>query len=346
MRGGIFFPREPNDPTAVSKCSGDGQRQNLPPCSLHCRGCIPFTSGHRTSHQPLRTTQISRTAIARISTLHSGRCGNGVGRRDRHPSRRQLVTGLEKGAFRLFEDGVEQEILSFSSEDAPISIGLIFDMSGSMSDKVDESRQGALEFLKTANPRDEFFLVSFSDQAELTSPFTFDFEELQKSVMSGKPKGRTALLDAIYLGLNQMKGARYSRYALLVISDGGDNHSRYNKTQLRNALKEADCSLYAVGFFRFKDILRSIEEHNGPGLLSELAETTGGRMFPVLRLDELPHLGAKIGMALRNRSVLEYRPSDARHDGAWRRIKVKVVPPAHLQPLNVYARTGYYSPSD
>ena len=256
------------------------------------------------------------------------------------------VTGLEKGAFRLFEDGVEQEILSFSSEDAPISIGLIFDMSGSMSDKVDESRQGALEFLKTANSRDEFFLVSFSDQAELTSPFTSDFEELQKSVMSGKPKGRTALLDAIYLGLNQMKGARYSRHALLVISDGGDNHSRYNKTQIRNALKEADCSLYAIGFFRFKDILRSIEEHNGPGLLSELAETTGGRMFPVLRLDDLPHIGAKIGIALRNRYVLGYRPRDARHDGAWRKIKVKVVLPTHLQPLSANARSGYYGPKD
>jgi hypothetical protein len=175
------------------------------------------------------------------------------------------ITGLEKANFHLFEDGVEQEILSFSREDAPISIGLIFDMSGSMSDKVDESRQGALEFLKTANPRDECFLVSFNDRAELTSPFTFDFEELQKSVMSGEPKGHTALLDAIYLGMNQMRGARYSKHALLLISDGGDNYSRYDKAQIRKALKEADCSLYAVVFFRFQDILRSFEEFHGPG---------------------------------------------------------------------------------
>jgi len=251
------------------------------------------------------------------------------------------VTDLQKGNFQLFEDGVEQEILSFSREDVPISIGLIFDMSGSMSDKVDESRQGALEFLNTANPRDEFFLVSFNDRAELTSPFTFNIEELQKSIMSGETKGHTALLDAIYLAMSQMRDARYSKHALLVISDGGDNHSRYNKTQVRNALKEADCSRYAVGFFRFKDILRSFEEFHGPGLLSELAEITGGRMFPVSRLEELPTIGAKIGTALRNRYVLGYKPSNARRDGAWRRIKVKVVPPT---PFNVYARAGYYGP--
>ena len=256
------------------------------------------------------------------------------------------VTGLEKGRFRVFEDGVEQEILTFSREDAPISIGLIFDMSGSMSDKVDESREGAVEFLKTANRRDEVFLVTFNDRAELTTPFTSDFEELQMSLMSGKPKGRTALLDAIYLGMNQMKGARYSKHALLVISDGGDNHSRYNKTQIRNALKEADCLLYSVAFFRFKDILRSIEEFHGPGLLSELAELTGGRMFAVSSLDDLPYIGATIGMALRNRYVLGYRPTNGRRNGAWRRIKVKVVPTTDVVPLGVNARAGYYGPRD
>jgi Ca-activated chloride channel homolog len=256
------------------------------------------------------------------------------------------VTGLEKGSFRVFEDGVEQEILSFSSEDVPISIGVIFDMSGSMSDKLEESRQAALEFLKTANPRDEFFLVTFSDRAKLTSPFTFDIEELKERMLSVKPKGGTALLDAIYLGLDQMKGASNSKHALLVISDGGDNHSRYNETRIRNALKEADCSLYAIGIFRFADMWRTYEEHYGPTLLSELAGITGGRMFSVSRLDDLPAIAAKIGLELRNRYVLGYRPNNARYDGSWRRIKVNVVPPMHPQPLNVYARAGYYSPID
>ena len=237
------------------------------------------------------------------------------------------VTGLDKSAFHLFENGEEQEIVSLSSEDVPVSIGLIFDLSGSMSDKLPESRQAVLQFLKTANPRDEFFLVTFNDRAALVNPFTLDLEELQKSVMTGEPKGRTALLDAIYLGMSQMRAARYNKRALLVISDGGDNHSRYRKAQVRNALKEADCALYSIGFFRFKDVLRSIEERNGPGLLAELSETTGGRMFPVSSLADLASIGARIGMDLRNRYVLGYEPANRRHDGAWRRIKIRVVPP-------------------
>jgi Ca-activated chloride channel family protein len=256
-----------------------------------------------------------------------------------------LVTDLQKGNFRLYEDGVEQEILSFSSEDAPASIGIIFDTSGSMADKFDPARQAALEFLKASNPRDEFFLVNFSDRAELTSPFTTDIEEMQKRMMSGEPKGSTALLDALYLGLSQMKTATNTRRALLVISDGGDNHSRYSKAQVRSALKEADCSLYAIGFFRLKDILRTFEELHRPGLLSEHAEVTGGRMFPVSSLDQLPETAAKIGLELRSRYVLGYRPSKARHDGGWRKIKVKVAAPANGRALSVYARSGYYSPS-
>ena len=257
-----------------------------------------------------------------------------------------LVTGLDKGNFRVFENDVEQEILTFSSEDVPISIGLIFDMSASMSGKLDKARQGALQFLKTANPRDEFFLVSFNDRAELTSRFTSNIEELQNRMMSTRPKGRTALLDAIYLGLSEMKGARNRKRALLVISDGGDNHSRYNETKIRNALKEADCQLYGMGIFDVNDMRRTAEERNGPTLLSELAEITGGRVFPVSTLSDLPDIAATIGMELRDRYLLGYKPGDARHDGAWRRIKVKVVPPAGLPPLNVYARTGYYSPRD
>lgn len=188
--------------------------------------------------------------------------------------------------------------------------------------------------------------MTFNDRAELTSPFAFDINVLQERMMSVKPKGGTALLDAIYLGLDQMKGARNSKHALLVISDGGDNHSRYNETRIRNALKEAGCSLYAIGIFNFEDMWRTYEEHHGPTLLSELAEITGGRMFPVSRLGDLPDIAAKIGMELRNRYVLGYRPSNVRYDGSWRRIKVNVVPPTHPRPLNVYARTGYYSPID
>src|SRR5579862_8446703 len=258
----------------------------------------------------------------------------------------RLVTGLEKENFRVFEDGREQEIVTFSSEDVPISIGVLFDMSGSMSDKIGRAREAAVQFLKTANPRDEFFMVSFNDRAELTSPFTSSAEELQNRMMFTAAKGQTALLDAIYLGLTQMRSAGNGKRALLVISDGGDNHSRYNEKDIRNFLKETDCQLYVMGVFDPYDRGRTYEELYGPTLLSELAEMTGGRMFAVSNVNELPDIAGKIGAELRNQYVLGYKPSDARRDGAWRKIKVKLAPPKGLPPLSVYAKTGYRAPTD
>jgi Ca-activated chloride channel homolog len=258
----------------------------------------------------------------------------------------RLVTGLEKENFRVFEDGREQEVATFSSEDIPISIGVIFDMSGSMADKIGRARQAAVQFLKTANPRDEFFMVSFNDRAELTGGFTSSVDELQNRMMSTAAKGQTALLDAIYLGLSQMRSASHGKRALLVISDGGDNHSRYNERDIRNFLKEADCQLYVMGVFDINDMQRTDEEHYGPTLLSELAEMTGGRLFAVANLNDLPDIAAKIGMELRNQYVLGYKPSDARRNGTWRKVKVKLVPPKGLPPLSVYARTGYRAPAD
>jgi Ca-activated chloride channel family protein len=258
----------------------------------------------------------------------------------------RVVTGLERENFRVFEDGKEQEILTLSSEDVPISIGLIFDMSGSMSDKIGRARQAALQFLQTANPWDEFFMVSFNDRAELTSRFTSSVDELQNRMMFTAAKGRTALFDAIYLGLTQMRGASNGKRALLVISDGGDNHSRYNESDIRNFLKEADCQLYVMGVFDMNDRGRTYEEFYGPTLLSELAEMTGGRMFPVSNVNELPDVASKIGAELRNQYVLGYKPNDARRNGTWRKIKVKLVLPKGLPPLSVYTKTGYRAPTD
>jgi Ca-activated chloride channel family protein len=138
---------------------------------------------------------------------------------------------LQKDNFRLFENNVEQEILDFSHEDAPISLGLIFDTSGSMADKIDKARQAALQILKTANPQDEFFLVNFSGHAKLASAFTSSIEELHNRMISTRPKGSTALLDAIHLGMKQMKNARYRRHALVVISDGGDLAQRVENSK-------------------------------------------------------------------------------------------------------------------
>lgn len=257
----------------------------------------------------------------------------------------RLVTGLEQENFRVYEDSVEQEVVHFSSEDVPISIGVIFDLSGSMANKVDKARLAAVQFFKTANPQDEFFLVSFNDRAQLISKFTNSVEELQTRLMYTRAHGRTALLDAIYLGLSQMRGAHNAKRALLIISDGGDNHSRYNENDIKNFVKESDVQLYAMGIYDpigYRN--RTPEELNGPSLLSEVTEMTGGRVFPVENLNDLPDVAAKIGMELRNQYVLGYKPSNRQRDSKWRKIKVKLRPPKGLPPLSVYAKTGYYAP--
>jgi Ca-activated chloride channel homolog len=255
----------------------------------------------------------------------------------------RLVTGLEQENFRVFEDGAEQEIVRFSSEDVPVSIGVVFDMSGSMSDKIDKSRLAAVQFFRTANPQDEFFLINFNDRAQLVSPFTASVEELQNRLMFTSAHGMTALLDGIYLGLSQMKGAHNTKKALLIISDGGDNHSRYTETDIRRFVQEADVQIYAIGLYE-PDGGPTPEEREGPSLLGELTQMTGGRTFAVHSLNDLPDIATKISMELRNQYVLGYRPGNHSHDGKWRKIKVKLRPPKGLPPLNVYARTGYFAP--
>jgi Ca-activated chloride channel homolog len=257
----------------------------------------------------------------------------------------RMVTGLESDNFRIFENDVEQEIQYFSSEDVPISIGVVFDLSGSMANKVGKSKEAALEFFKTANPQDEFLLVSFNERAELTSSFTNSVEDLQSSLLSLSAKGRTALLDAIYLGLSEMRSARNAKRALLIISDGGDNHSRYRESDIKRLAREADTQLYAVGIFDPLEYRsRTLEELNGPSLLSEVTELTGGRVFDVQNVNELPDIATKIGAELRNQYILGYRPSNKSHDARWRKIKVKLRAPKGLPPLSVYAKTGYYAP--
>jgi Ca-activated chloride channel homolog len=258
----------------------------------------------------------------------------------------RLVTGLDPDNFRIFEDNVEQEVVTFSAEDVPISIGVIFDYSGSMANKAAKAREAAIQFFKTANPQDEFFLVSFNERAELSSEFTNSVEDLQSRMLLTAPKGRTALLDAIYLGLSEMRSAHNAKRALLILSDGGDNHSRYNESDIKRLVKEADTQLYAIGIFDpvgYRN--RTLEEGNGPSLLSEVTELTGGRVFPVEKLEDLPDIATKIGMELRNQYVLGYHPSNKAHDARWRKVKIKLRAPRGLPPLTVYAKAGYYAPS-
>jgi Ca-activated chloride channel homolog len=258
----------------------------------------------------------------------------------------RFVTGLEKEHFRLFEDKNEQIISDFSSEDAPLSIGLVFDTSGSMGSKLQKSRQAAAQFFKTANPEDEFFLVEFNDRPTLVSGFTTDIEDLQNRLTFTQSKGRTALLDGVYLAMNTMKKARNPRKAILIISDGGDNSSRYTESEIKNAVREADVQVYAIGIFEPMSARgRTPEEMTGPGLLNEIAEQTGGRSFQVENLNELPDIAAKIGIELRNQYVLYYTPKNLARDGKYRHVNVKLAQPRGLPPLKAFYRLGYYAPS-
>jgi len=256
----------------------------------------------------------------------------------------RLVTGLEKENFQLFEGNNPQEIRSFSSEDAPVSLGVIFDSSGSMSSKMDRAKDAVIEFFKTANPQDEFFMITFSDEPEEVSDFTSSVDEIQNKLVFAVPRHRTALLDAIYMGVSKMRQAKYPKKALLIISDGGDNHSRYTEGEIRSMVKEADVMVYAIGIYdRYAS---AQEERLGPQLLADITELTGGRAFTIDNPNDLADVATKIGVELRNQYVLGYRPTKIARDGKWRKIKVKLMPPKGLPPLRVYARTGYYAPAE
>ena len=256
------------------------------------------------------------------------------------------VTGLEKEHFKVFEDKIEQEVSQFSSEDAPITVGIVFDASGSMGAKLQKSRQAVAQFFKTANPEDEFFLIQFNDRPQLVVPMTNSTEEILSALTFTQAKGRTALLDGVYMAMRTMRKARNPRKAILLISDGGDNSSRYTETEVRNAVREADVQMYAIGIFEPMGARgRTAEEAAGPGLLNELAEQTGGRHFPVENLNDLPDVAAKIGIELRNHYVLGYTPKNLERDGKYRRVKVTLVQPRALPPLRAFFRLGYYAPS-
>ena len=218
----------------------------------------------------------------------------------------RLVVGLERKHFRLKEDKVPQVIKQFGAEDAPLSLGIVLDVSGSMGHKLSKAREAVAEFLRTANPEDEVFLVQFNDRPEIVKSFTRNLEQIQSQLIFTMSKGRTALLDGIYLAVTSMtQEAGHSKRALIVISDGADNSSRYTEREIKRLVREADVQIYAVGIFEpVHSIARTPEELHGPHLLTEIAEQTGGRHFPVENIGELTDIVGKIGIELRNQYVI------------------------------------------
>lgn len=255
----------------------------------------------------------------------------------------RLVTGLAKEHFKLYDNKVEQVITHFAREDAPVSIGLVFDCSGSMGSKLRQSRAAVAEFIHTANPEDEFSLVTFSDHASLVADFNSGTAEIENRLLYLQPKGETALLDAIYLSMHTMRHAKYARKAIFIISDGGDNASRYTIREVKNWVIEADVQIYSIGIFESPGArTRSIEEMCGPALLEEIAESTGGRLYEVSDLNDLRDIAIKIGNALRNQYVLGFSPT-AEHDGKFHRVQVKIPKVQGLPKLHASFRSGYYA---
>jgi Ca-activated chloride channel family protein len=256
----------------------------------------------------------------------------------------RLVTGLEKENFSVTDNNVPQAIRYFSSQDAPITIGVVFDLSGSMSSKFTRSRKALTEFLRTSNPQDEFFVVGFNDRPSIIVDYTSDVDDVEARMVMLKPERRTALIDAVYLGVDHLRQARYDRKALLIISDGGDNRSRYTENELERVVRESGVQIYSIGIF--DNYAPSPEEQMGPELLKEICESTGGRLFIVgSDTADLADIASRISAELRNEYVLGYSPSEPKRDGSWRKLKVKLAPPPGLPPLTVHFREGYYVPS-
>ena len=257
----------------------------------------------------------------------------------------RFVLGLQKEDFHLFEDGVEQKVAHFSGEDAPLSVGLVFDESGSMDYKLRTSRDAATQFLTALNAADEAFLVEFGDTAKVSVGFTARTEEIQSVLKNVQPGGLTAMLDAINTGLREMKKAKNPRRAIVVVSDGGDNHSRNTAAEIESLVREADVQIYAMGVF--EPVLSfglTAEEISGPRLLSEITTQTGGRAFAAAVASDLPSVAARIAVELRNQYVLAYYPTNPARDGKYRKVEVKISQPRGIaSPLKAHWRLGYYA---
>jgi Ca-activated chloride channel family protein len=248
------------------------------------------------------------------------------------------VLGLSSNAFHVSEDGVEQPLSHLVRQDAPLSVGLVFDSSKSMDSKLDKSREAIIQLLKTSMPGDEYFLIEFNDKPKVLTGFTPEANDIETALLSIQPTGWTALLDAIHLSVSRMKKARNPRKALVVLSDGGDNNSRYSQSEIRTLLRESNVSLYAIG------ILGHMVTAGAMKLLSNLAEETGGRLFPVHNLNQLPDAIAKLNTALRDQYMLAYHPTNSTRDGKYRRVQVRVATPPDLPSLHASWRVGYYAP--
>jgi Ca-activated chloride channel family protein len=252
------------------------------------------------------------------------------------------ISGLNKYHFEIFEDKVRQEIEFFSDEDRPASVGIIFDLSGSMNNKMSRAREAIKAFIDTCHNQDDFFLVGFNERASLLAEISDGRSVLDRLAMA-EPRGQTALYDAAYLGVEKVKEGRHDKRALLIVSDGQDNASRYNYGELRKLLKEADVQVYCIGILEEGADAGSVLDRQGQLILEELARTTGGMAFFPSSYGELEDSVTRIALTLRHQYSIGYVPFNEQRDGKWRKIKVRINAPKGLPSLVVRAKEGYYA---
>ena len=241
----------------------------------------------------------------------------------------RLITDLQAGNFQLFEDKIEQKIRFFSSEVAPVSLGIIFDISHSMEKKLGFAREAAVKFLESGTPDDEYFLVEFGSRAKVTEGFTTDINRLRDRIAFSPAQGATALYDAVYLGLSQLKHGQNPKKALLLITDGEDNHSRYSLNDIREVVREANAQIYVIDL--------------GRALIGELADMTGGHSYRA-SVSDLEDTCEKIALEIKSQYVIGYEPTNTAKDGKFRKVRVRVTPPPGMTRVNVRNRDGYYAP--
>ncbi|PYS50759.1 MAG: VWA domain-containing protein [Acidobacteria bacterium] len=255
----------------------------------------------------------------------------------------RYVSGLDKKAFKIFDDKEEQEIQYFSDDDAPVSVGIIFDVSGSMGgEKIRKAREALSRFIQTSHDSDEYFLIAFNSRAQLLLDKTRDGDAVLNKLTFVDTKGNTALYDACYLGVEKVTRGAHQKRALLLISDGQDNNSRYTFNNVRRMLKESDVVVYSIGILGGNDPGSSLGME-GQSILDELSAVSGGKAFFPNTGAEMDELFERIALELRHQYSIGYKPKDFKPDGRWHKLKVKVTPPRGLPRLFARSRDGYYA---
>ena len=256
----------------------------------------------------------------------------------------RVVTGLGSTDFTVLDDKHPQVVRYLSNVDEPISLVVVLDASASMAPNIQEARKALTELINTSNPQDDFGLVVVSDKPRVALHVDDSASEIQAAVDALQPDGATALWDGMYLGVDELRNSRYQRKAMVVISDGGDNHSRYTESELRSLLKEADIEVYAIGMLH--PYATRLEEKRGPLELDEVTSVTGGRVFTARDSAELSRAVTQISRELRSQYILGYYPSNRIRDGKWRSLKIRVAKSASPEKVRLYAKKGYYAPAE